>query len=62
MQIREYANTVEDSKYRKWILQKASWLDPTVHKEDKILGMRDYSKDLKEYLKDLQEIENDRYW
>ena len=61
-QIREYAKTVKDPEYKDWILQKASWLDPTIHKEDEILGKRDYSKDLKEYLKDLLEIESDRYW
>lgn len=61
-QIREYAKTVKDPEYKDWILQKASWLDPTIHKEDEILGKRDYSKDLKEYLKDSLEIESDRYW
>lgn len=60
--IREYADMVKDSEYKDWILQKASWLDPTIHKEDKILGIRDYSIDLKEYLKKLLQTENDRYW
>lgn len=60
--IREYADMVKDSEYKDWILQKASWLDPTIHKEDKILGIRDYSIDLKEYLKKVLQTENDRYW
>ena len=53
---------LRQSKIRSIKTGKASWLDPTIHKEDEILGKRDYSKDLKEYLKDSLEIESDRYW
>lgn len=62
MQIRKYTATISDEKYKDWASQKADWLDPTVAKNDEVLGLRDYSKDLKEYLDDLLKIEDEYDW
>ena len=62
MQIRKYATAISDKKYKDWSLQKADWLDPTVGSNDEILGLRDYSKDLKKYLDDLLKIEDKYDW
>lgn len=51
--IRAYANAIlqkeditpELSDYASWMLQKADWIDPSVSKEDELLGKRPHSKD-----------------
>lgn len=62
MQIRKYASTISNKKYKDWVLQKADWLDPSVARNDEILGLRDYSNDLEKYLDDLLKMEDDFDW
>lgn len=62
MRIRKYAAVISDGKYKDWALQKADWLDPTVDRDDEVLGVRDYGEEFKEYLDDLLKIEDEYDW
>lgn len=51
-----------DSDWIEWALAKADWVDPTIDKEDVLLGKRNHEKSNEEKTDDLKKINKYSYW